>query len=70
MRCVAWFVLGGIGLSALAAGVLYVWGTIALRRQGFVFTDVPQIYDGRGPYETWAAKMQAARATQMKEEEK
>ena len=57
-------VVPGGGLLAL----VYALGVLTLRREGYRWLGVPPMYDGKEPYERWAAKMTQARATQMRED--
>lgn len=49
----------------------YAIGCIYLKKWPWEFWHEaqPDMYDGKEPYEQWAARMHMARATQMKEEE-
>ena len=48
--------------------IIYALGLWALHREGYRWRGVPEQYDGKEPYDQWAAKMSQARAAQMKED--
>ena len=59
-------------VALIVPGGLLVYGIgwWMLRREGHQWLGVPVMYDGKEPYEQWAAKMSQARAAQMKEDAK